>query len=44
MTILNKKDGRKALYADEVRWESDVVRLYEPGCRTWVHYDNEDDG
>ena len=32
------------LYTDEDRWESDVARLYEPGCRTWVHYNNEDDG
>ena len=21
-----------------------MARLYEPGCRTWVHYTNEDDG
>ena len=21
-----------------------MARLYEPGCRTWVHYNNEDDG
>ncbi|MGV2388229.1 MAG UNVERIFIED_CONTAM: DNA polymerase [Microcystis novacekii LVE1205-3] len=45
MTILNKKDWRSwVLYTDEDRWESDVARLYEPGCRTWVHYNNEDDG
>ena len=35
MTILNKKDWRSwVLYTDEDRWESDVARLYEPGCRT----------
>ena len=31
------------LYTDEDRWDSDVARLYEPGCRTWIHYNDEDD-
>ena len=35
MTILTTKDWRSwVLYTDEDRWESDVARLYEPGCRT----------
>ena len=35
MTILNTKDWRGwVLYTVEDRLESDVARLYEPGCRT----------